>query len=126
MADPDLWTFAGFPNRAILVGDAPVTVNVTDLTRGSKRRVIWWWYWVDGRYTDNRLWAKLLQAKSMLLWGERRSAVIAVSAEVTTDRQAAEATIADFLSQAETLKSALSDARWVSSESAASAPTGLD
>ena len=55
------------------------------LQRSTAKRTVWGWYWVDGRLTNSESWAKLLQAKTMLLGGERRAAFIALSAQQDAD-----------------------------------------
>ena len=63
------------------------------------RRVVWHWYWIDGRYTISELLAKLLQLKAEFLMGERRAAAIAVSAEVTVDPRDTRAMLNGFLDE---------------------------
>ena len=53
-----------------------------------------------------------LQAKTTLLWGEKQAAMIAVSSEVTTDTEAAQALLADFLAQFPDFSAMLVSAQW--------------
>jgi len=46
-----------------------------------RRRLVWYWYWVDGQLIYRPWHVKLIQAKAVLLGGDQRAAVIAVSAE---------------------------------------------
>lgn len=50
-----------------------------------QRRLAWYWYWVDGRFTHSPGVAKLLQARAVLLGGEQRAAMLAVSVEESGD-----------------------------------------
>lgn len=43
------------------------------------RRLVWYWYWVDGKIVANNYKAKLLDAKAKLTGGRLDSAVIALS-----------------------------------------------
>lgn len=56
-------------------------VRIARLALGDRRRLVWQWYWVDGRFTANATIAKLLQAKVNLLYGEQSAAFLAVSVE---------------------------------------------
>lgn len=56
-------------------------VGVVRLASGDRRRLVWQWYWVDGKFTANATIAKLLQAKVNLLYGEQRAAFLALSVE---------------------------------------------
>ena len=49
-----------FTNEKVPLIEAQLRGQSTDL-------LVWRWYWVDGQYTVNPYWAKLLQAKSKLL-----------------------------------------------------------
>lgn len=63
------------------VNGQPVTVVEHRLGGEKGIRLVWSWYWVDGRFTHSAVTAKILQAKANLLGGERRAAFVAVSAE---------------------------------------------
>ena len=70
------------------IGAVETEVAATRLKSGARERLVWHSYWVDGRFTRSPAQAKLLQAKADLLFGERRSGLIAVSAE-TAEREPA-------------------------------------
>lgn len=44
-----------------------------------ERRMVWYRYWIDGRFTTSPVAAKLHQARAVLMAGERRAAVVALS-----------------------------------------------
>jgi len=67
-------------NPALSGLDFPV--NEVILQSGIQRRLVWYWYWVDGRFSSSKYEAKLLGAKAELFGGRLDSAVIAVSALV--------------------------------------------
>jgi exosortase A len=48
---------------------------------GRNARVVWFWYWVDGRFTGDPYVAKLLQAKAKILGGQPAAAIIAAVAD---------------------------------------------
>jgi exosortase len=49
-------------------------------------RAVFYWYWVDGTLTGSALQAKLLQIKAALLFGDKRSAMIALSVDESISR----------------------------------------
>jgi exosortase A len=46
---------------------------------GDHQHLLWYWYWVDGRYTGNPYLAKLLQLKVKLIGGQSAAAIITIS-----------------------------------------------
>jgi EpsI family protein len=46
------------------------------VTRGPVNLLAWQWYWVDGMYTTNAYWAKVLQARSLLMGRPDDAAVV--------------------------------------------------
>lgn len=46
-----------------------------------KRRIVWSWYWVDGQMTARPWYAKLMQAMAVLLGGDKRAALVTISAD---------------------------------------------
>jgi EpsI family protein len=63
-----------------VVDGAPIRV-ISERLAGAEgeRRLVWYFYWVDGQFLSRPWAAKLLQAKAQLLGGEQRSAVVAFS-----------------------------------------------
>jgi len=64
---------------------------------GGERRLVWYWYWVDGQFTGRPGLAKLLQARAVLGKGEQRAAAIALSVTESGDPAADRATLATAL-----------------------------
>ena len=74
------------------VGEQTAGIAETVLRSGARRRLVWHFYWGDGRIMASPVKTKLLQAKVNLLFGDRRAGLVAASSE-TED----EAALADFL-----------------------------
>lgn len=82
LTDNEVWKWlGGLPRTVEIEGHAVEVTEARLFAKGDRRRLVWHWYWVDGRFTSSPLLAKLLQAKVTLLGGERRSAFIAVTTE---------------------------------------------
>lgn len=60
-------------------------------------RIVWYWYWVDGRFTANPLFAKLLQVRARLFGGREEAAVVAVAADYLDNPEDATALLHGFL-----------------------------
>ena len=80
-----------------LNNDLPGRVRSLELVSPASRRVVWHWYWVDGRATASPQLAKLLQARTTLLKGRPAAAAVAVSARYDERPGEAEAALEDFL-----------------------------
>ncbi len=62
-ADGEVWRrVGGGAARARLEG-RPRTLGTVRLVSPAGGRLVWYWYWVDGRFTSNPFVAKVLQAK---------------------------------------------------------------
>jgi exosortase A len=61
-------------------GASGLPVRRLEVKDGGQKRLVLVWYWVAGRFTDDPLVAKLLQAKAALLGGPDAAAVIVASA----------------------------------------------
>ena len=94
------------PQRAEIEGRA-LEVNEALLRSKQERRLVWHWYWVDGRFTGSRLTAKLLQAKVALLGGEPRAAFVALWTEEAGDAAAARRLLQSLAARALRVSTAL-------------------
>ena len=102
------WKWLSAALREVEVeGQSLVVTEARLLAEKVRRRLVWHWYWVDGRYTESRLLAKALAAKVRLLGGERRSAFIALTIEETQGTEAARAVLAELAAQGLGLSAAL-------------------
>jgi EpsI family protein len=92
VADRRTWHPLGSIPREVEVEGRRLAVTETRLLAGKwRRRLVWHWNWVDSRFTADPFAAKILQAKTRLLTGERRAAFIALSVEETDGTDAARA-----------------------------------
>ena len=107
VADRRAWYPLSNTKREILVEGRRVAITETRLRARQRRRLVWHWNWVDGRFTASPLAAKLLQAKTRLLTGERRAAFIALSVEETNGTAAARALLGSLTAGALSLTPAL-------------------
>lgn len=62
---------------------APVKEEL--LQAGNNRRLVWHWYWIDGKIVTSRYKAKLLDAKAKVMAGRLDSAIVALSIPVNND-----------------------------------------
>lgn len=75
------WYFlASGGDTAVVAGTARAVAAERLIGPGGQQRLVWYWYWVGGRFTANPVAAKLLGAWAVLTGGEQRAAVIALSA----------------------------------------------
>ena len=81
LIDPDPWRIESVGKADALLGGARVTVNTTNVAHGARHRLIWWFYLVDGKATNQKFSAKLLQARAALQPGARVGILVAISTE---------------------------------------------
>ena len=86
-------TGAGSPGR----GAGQLPVQRLEVRSGAETRLVYLWYWVDGRFTADPLVAKLRQAKAALLGGPDAAAVIVLSSPYDAEPASARATIQQAL-----------------------------
>ncbi len=91
VADGRTWHLFSSVTRQVEVEGRQLAVTETRLLAKQRRRLVWHWNWIDGRFTASRLTTKLLQTKTRLLTGEQRAAFIALSVEETDGTAAARA-----------------------------------
>lgn len=75
------WILGDSGTVTTMIGGERHTVQSARFVQGNHGRVIWYWYWVDGRLTGDPYLAKLLQAKVKLFGGPRQAAIILVAAD---------------------------------------------
>ncbi|MGH6903295.1 MAG: exosortase C-terminal domain/associated protein EpsI, partial [Geminicoccaceae bacterium] len=78
-------------------GVRQLPVQRLEVRSGAETRLVYLWYWVDGRLTADPLAAKLLQAKAALLGGPDAAAVVVLSSPYDAERSSARATIEQAL-----------------------------
>ena len=84
----------------IIIDGSKTRVNQLRATWGARGKVIWYWYWVDGRFVANPYIAKLLQAKVRLWGGDEEVAVVALASDHKGDLSEAVNVLKDFLNHA--------------------------
>jgi exosortase A len=94
--DDEIWKRAGDQGVRATIDGAPMMVTRFDLIGAGHRRMVWVWYWVDGRFTADRRLAKALNLAAILTGGERRAAVIALAADYEDDPAEAGEALARF------------------------------
>lgn len=110
------WIIESRSGTSLRVGETSLQVIEAELTQKARRRLVWYWYWVDGRFTTSELAAKILQAKSVLLWGEKRSAIVALSVEQDIPPNAISETVTHFLGARPDFEQILASGQWNSLE----------
>jgi EpsI family protein len=109
-ADGERWTTAGGGGVMAVIGNESVPIRYVRLRSPGPRRLVWYWYWIDGRLTADPIVAKLYEARAKLMGGSGAAAVVAVAADYQDQPEAAERTLADFLRHLSPLKTALNEA----------------
>ena len=92
------WITAAAGTTTVQIGDQPLSVRFIRSVHGSQGHLVWYWYWVGGRFTGDPYVAKLLETKVKLLGGESATAVVAISADYAEDSSDAEKTLREFAS----------------------------
>ncbi|RMD63215.1 MAG: EpsI family protein [Alphaproteobacteria bacterium] len=91
------WERIGSGTIVATLDGAPVTLATLRARRADRQRLVWYWYWVDGRFTSSPYVAKLWEVKAKLLGGERRAAVVAIAADYQDTPGEAARILRDFL-----------------------------
>ena len=81
----------------VRVNAKPFVVDSVNIRLFSHSRLIWTWYSIDGIFTANPFFAKLLQLKRILLKGPHPEASITLWIDYTGKQEVAAATLQDFL-----------------------------
>ncbi len=97
IADDEVWRRVGGGSADAIIDGQPLTVRVDRIAGDGRQRLLWQWYWVDGRFTADPALAKALQVKAELLGGTRSAAVIVLAADYGERPAEAEASLTAFL-----------------------------
>ena len=95
--DDETWRRAGSGGVTATVDGAPITVAQTRLLFRGGGRVVWAWYWVDGRFTADPRLAKLLHLKAVLTGADQAMAIVAIAADYVETPAEARATLERFI-----------------------------
>lgn len=91
------WAITGTGDRVLNIDGRDTRVIESRLSGREIRLLVWHWYWIDGQYTSNPYWAKLLQGKSMLLGRADNAAIIMVAAPYQTSPEEGVRPLRDFV-----------------------------
>jgi len=91
------WTHMSERSRIVALDGEAGSVHEITLRSAEANLLVRSWYWVDGTFTDNSYWAKLLRVKALLFGGPQASAFLAVGAHYMSDQTEAASTLQDFL-----------------------------
>ena len=95
--DARAWQRAAENERTIMVRENKFRVHETFVRSTAHDLVIWNWYWIDGRFTDDELVAKLLLGKVRLQHEHELGAAIAIVTEYSLDQRKNTEVLEDFL-----------------------------
>ncbi len=112
LADPTTWRRIEQGRLKNPTAKGPARLIRSVFTNGTRKRLVWSWYWVDGRFTSSPLLAKLLEAKTTLAWGDPRAAEIAIAVDLGDEPEKAAAVLTRFLTHGPDLAAVLAQARW--------------
>lgn len=93
-----------------MVDGTPLTVRYIRMLSRTRARIVWYRYWVDGRFTPNPYVAKLLEAKAKILGGVSAVAAVAIAADYTDTLAEAERVLQSFLEDTRSLRATLDQA----------------
>jgi exosortase A len=97
LADEEIWRRMGSGSRAVNIDGHLLTIRVLRLASTKAKRLVWYWYWVDGHFTGNHYLAKLFQARARLFGGIPAAAVVAVAADYEENPETAVRSLENFL-----------------------------
>lgn len=95
--DP-LWRVVGTSVRHESFSNRSLILRESRIQGPSGPMVVWYWYWVDGKYTVNDYVAKLLQAKEKFLIQGDDGAALMLFAPYSTNPDEARVVLRNFLS----------------------------
>jgi len=104
------WVLAAQGTTTAMIDGQSLSVQFVRSVRGGEGHLVWYWYWIDGRFTANPYVAKLLETKVKLLGGEHASAVIAIGADYDRGSADAEKVLREFALALPGLRAALDQA----------------
>jgi EpsI family protein len=96
-SDDRVWRNIGHTRRTLVFEERDLSLSEAKLRDRTTNLLVWSWYWVDGQYTVNPMWGKLLQAKSRLLGRGNDGAVVIVYAPYSDGPQVAKQALTDFV-----------------------------
>lgn len=101
------WRRTGGGRTTLILDGREFSVPYDVLMRGSAKRLVWTWYWVDDTFAADPTYAKVLEVRGKLLGGDGRAAAFVASTPVDGSLREAEAVLRSFLKEAAPLASLL-------------------
>ena len=102
-----IWATSSLGRSRIKLDGRTMYVTRLALLAPRRTRIVWYWYWIGGRFTANPYLAKLLELKAKLLGGSQTVAVIAASLEHENELVPPETHLQNFLDHLSPLGAAL-------------------
>ncbi len=100
VADGRGWLRVGAGRREAIIDGQRERVRSVEVRADGEGRLIWYWYWIDERFTSDRITAKILETKAKLLEGDGSAAVVALSTTYAERPEEAARILQDFLDHA--------------------------
>jgi len=94
------WQRAGGGTTETVAAGQTIAANTVRIVAPGRARIVWYWYWVDGRLTVSPYLAKIFEVKAKLLGGEQAAALVALAADYRENPQEARQTLSEFVAQA--------------------------
>jgi exosortase A len=95
--DRKFWWRMGEGEAAVTLEGQSFYVHETFIRSAQQSLVVWNWYWVDGKFTNNEYIAKYLLARARFLRRNQGAAAVALATEDPPDRQQAAEVLKEFL-----------------------------
>jgi exosortase A len=103
LADDKLWHITGYGRYETMLDGKPIPVASTQIVSGQRRRLVWSFYFVDGRIAAGLLETKLLRACAVLLEQDPVGGFVAISASMDDPKDPAEQQLIRFLAASQPL-----------------------
>jgi exosortase A len=95
--DRTVWWRTGEEETAVTLAGQSFYVHQTFIRSARQSLVVWSWYWVDGKFTDNDYVAKLLLARARFVRSRQGAAAILIATEDPPGPQRAPEVLKEFL-----------------------------
>jgi exosortase A len=95
--DRKLFWRTGEQEAAVTLEGQSFYVHETFIRSAGRSLVVWNWYWIDGRFTNNEYFAKYLLARARFLGSHQGAAAIAVAIEDPPGSQRTAEVLKEFL-----------------------------
>ncbi len=101
------WILAAEGATKAKIGDEHIAVQYCRSVTKERKHTIWYWYWIDGRFTGNRYLAKLLEAKEKIFGGQDEAAIVVIATDYDENAADADRALSDFASTLDVLRPVL-------------------